>query len=287
VRITGTRFAIAFSKTTGTLTSWLVDNRELLARDEILSGPRLQVFRAPADNDRGFGRWLARDWREAGLERMMRTNEFFRARQERPFEVRIETSAATLTTNGTGYRLRTEWMVRGDGEVQMNGTFEPLGILPHLPRVGVVIGLNESLTNFQWHGRGPHENYVDRKESADVGVWSDTVAGQYVEYVRPQETGNKEDVRWLSLTDEKGAGLLVISKQNPVSVSALHFTAEDVAGARHAHELRARKDVILSIDARHSGLGNGSCGPGVLERYSVPPAAYELHLQFLPLESPR
>src|ERR1019366_9313306 len=124
--------------------------------------------------------------------------------------------------------------------------------------------------NIRWLGRGPWENYSDRKESADMGVWSGTVSNQYVPYVRPQENGNKEGVK-------------IIAEDNPFSFSALHFMANDLASTRHNYELQPRPVIVLSLDAKMSGLGNSSCGPGVLERYAVSPAqSYRLHLRFEP-----
>ena len=120
------------------------------------------------------------------------------------------------------------------------------------------------------------------KQSAEVGLWSSTVNEQFVPYVRPQENGNKEDVRWLELTDAAGHGLGVLDDddKNLISASALHFTAADLAAARHNYELKPRPETILSLDAKQSGLGNGSCGPGVLEKYSVPPRRYRVWLEF-------
>jgi len=100
--------------------------------------------------------------------------------------------------------------------------------------------------------------------------------------VRPQENGNKEEVWWLSLTDAAGRGLRVSAGEEPMSASALHFTAADLAAARHNYELQPRPEVVLSLDARQCGLGNGSCGPGVLERYAVPPKAYRLKFVLSP-----
>ena len=97
--------------------------------------------------------------------------------------------------------------VRGDGVVDMDNRFEPFGTLPPLPRIGLVIRVAGEFEHFTWHGRGPFENYSDRKQSADMGTWSSTVTEQFVPYVRPQENGNKEDVRWLALADERDHGL--------------------------------------------------------------------------------
>jgi len=118
-----------------------------------------------------------------------------------------------------------------------------------------------------------------------VGIWSSTVADQYVPYPRPQECGNKEEVRWLTLSRPDGTGLLVASETAPMSASALHFTAADLASVRHAYELNRKPEVILSLDAHQTGLGNSSCGPGVLQRYAVLPGDYQLNISFRPCES--
>lgn len=245
-----------------------------------LAGPVLQMFRAPTDNDKGFGRWLARDWRLAGLDHIVRRVDLFNVVQTRSDEVKITTVVTSSVTNG-GYKIFTTWTVRGDGTVDMNNRFEPFGQLPPaLPRVGVVLRVAGELEQFTWQGRGPFENYSDRKQAADLGVWSGSVTDQFVPYVRPQENGNKEDVRWLALADARGVGLRVSSEWTPISVSALHFTAADLMATKHNPELKPRPEVVLSLDVKNSGLGNGSCGPGVLERYAVPPQIYRLSLRF-------
>ncbi len=201
--------------------------------------------------------------------------------------MKLITVVTSSATNG-GYTLHTTWTVYGDGAVDMDNRFEPFGQLPPaLPRLGVVLRVAGELEQFTWLGRGPFENYSDRKAAADLGVWSGRVTEQFVPYVRPQENGNKEDVRWLTLTDGHGGGLRVTSGGNPISISALHFTAADLAAVKHNHELKPRAEVVLSLDAKNSGLGNGSCGPGVLERYAVPPQTYRLHLRFEGLRNPR
>jgi beta-galactosidase len=92
-------------------------------------------------------------------------------------------------------------------------------------------------------------------------------------------------VRWLELTDENGNGLKISAEANSFSFSALHFTAADLASVRHNYELRPRPEIILSLDAKQCGLGNSSCGPGVLEKFSVPPTNHFLHLKFSPAQS--
>jgi beta-galactosidase len=248
-----------------------------------LAGPVLQVWRAPTDNDKGFGNWLARDWREAGLTNLIRHVDSFAVSQPRPGEVRV-TVVATSTATGGAFIHRAIWTVHSDGSLEMNNEFKPSGDLPPLPRIGVVMRVARPYEIFRWYGRGPWENYSDRKRSADMDIWSGTVTGQYVPYVKPQETGNKEDVRWLTLTDGGENGLLVAAEENPMAMSAIHFTAADLAAVRHNYELKPRPEVVLSLDAKQSGLGNSSCSPGVLERYAVlPTQTYHLHLLFRPI----
>jgi beta-galactosidase len=268
------------------LSSLIYQGQELLAKNsDDLSGPILQFYRAPTDNDKGFGHWLAMDWRDAGLDEATRRVDSFTFTQPRPDEVQIRTVTTTSGLDG-GYKLETTWMVHGDGKIEMDNDFEPFGHLPvTMPRVGIVMRLAVPLENFRWYGRGPWENYPDRKESADMGVWSSTVKEQYVPYVRPQENGSKQDVRWLTLTSANGGGLLVRDEGNPMAVSALHFTVNDLAAAKHSYELKPRQEVILSLDAKQCGLGNSSCGPGVLKQYAVPPKSYSLKLQFCPATS--
>src|SRR6185369_7837073 len=149
---------------------------------------------------------LARDWRQAGLDHLQRRVTSFEASQLAPDEARIIVAATCTATNGT-FAHHAIWILRGDGSISMDNRFECTSTLATLPRVGVVLRANSGLTNVSWYGRGPWENYPDRKSATDLGMWRSTVDGQYVPYVRPQENGNKEDVRWLALTDANGRGL--------------------------------------------------------------------------------
>jgi len=206
--------------------------------------------------------------------------------QPRSNEIRVVTVATGTAASGK-FVHQAVWMIHGDGTLEMDNEFKPSGDLPPLPRLGVVMRVAGDFEQFSWYGRGPWENYADRKRSADMGVWHSSVTDQCVPYVKPQETGNKEEVRWLTLTDPNGAGLGVAAEDNPMAVSALHFTAADLAAVRHHYELKPRPEVVVSLDARQSGLGNSSCGPGVLQRYAVlPNQVYHLKLRFFPVPAP-
>lgn len=284
VHIQGNNFTVVFSRVEGTLISLVYDNKEILSEDaDEPPGPILQVWRAPTSNDKAFGKGRAYDWKQAKLDQLIRRAEHFEISRLGSNYIQIETISVSTAVNHNGIKLYANWTVYGNGVIEMDCRFEPFGQLPPLPRLGVVMHIADDYNIFRWYGRGPHENYPDRCQSAEMGIWSGTVDEQYVPYPRPQETGTKSDIRWLSLTNAEGKGLLIIAEQ-PIAASALYYTARDLEQAGHPYELMRRRQVVLSLDARHSGLGNGSCGPGVLARYEVMPEPVEMKLSMRPCE---
>jgi beta-galactosidase len=137
-----------------------------------------------------------------------------------------------------------------------------------IPRVGVELALVPGLEQLEWFGRGPWDNYSDRKTSAMVGIYTSTVTAQYVPYIMPQEHGHKTDVRWLTLAGAVGHGLRVEGRPM-LEFSARHFTDADLFAAKHTFDLSPRAEVILNIDGAHRGLGTGSCGPDTLDKYRL------------------
>jgi hypothetical protein len=133
-----------------------------------------------------------------------------------------------------------------------------------------------------WFGRGPHENYCDRKEGAAVGVYSETVDEQYIPYIKPQENGNKTDVRWALLTNDLDFGLLIVGMPL-MEFSVHHYTIEDFEKAKHTYELKRRDDITLNIDYKQSGLGGGSCGPDTLPQYLVKPEHIHFAIRLRPI----
>lgn len=151
-----------------------------------------------------------------------------------------------------------------------------------LPRVGLTLTLPGDCELLAWYGLGPQETYIDRKAGAWVDVHASSVRDQFVPYLKPQEHGNHTETRWLRLTDEAGQGLLVVGEQ-PFDFSAHHYTAQDLTAASHTHNLAWRDDVVLNLDAVQGGLGNGSCGPGVLPQYMLIPGEHRLRVTLYPL----
>ena len=263
IEIQGRNFSAIFDKNLGTFYSLKYAGKEML-----VSAPIFQGYRAPTDNDAGFGNWLAKDWRNNGLDSLKRMVISSEIVSQNESEITIKAVTESFAAKG---KIIHEclWTVKGNGEIDATNHFTPEGDLPELPRLGVAMALSGDLRNYEYYGRGPYENYVDRKESCPIGIYRSTVAEQYVPYPHPQETGNREEIRWLKLTDKKGKGLMFTCLSGTMSGSALHFTTDDLDKATHAYKLVPREEVILSLNAAMLGLGNSSCGPAVLKKYAV------------------
>ena len=121
-------------------------------------------------------------------------------------------------------------------------------------RFGMTMTLPEGLETMTWYGRGPHETYWDRKSGARVGVFKGSVDDQFVDYSQPQENGNKTDVRWVSLTNKNGIGLLALGRPL-LSVSAHHYTTSDLDKAEHTYEMNRRPTISLHLDYKQTGVG--------------------------------
>jgi beta-galactosidase len=265
VTVSSERFALSLDRTSGRITTWVFDGRELL-----LEGPRPNFWRPPTDNDFG-GRWQEKlaVWKGAGPGFRA---ESVTAERLGPSEIAIHV-AGEVPAGGSAHRIR--YRIIGNGEVTVQSHFVPGDEgLPRMPRFGMQMALPRDFATVTWFGRGPHESYWDRKAGARVRRFQGSVSEQFHPYVRPQENGNKTDVRWMALTDADGAGLLVIGEPL-VSASALHFSMEDLDGGAsrgqaHSGELRERDLVTLQVDLRQMGVGGiNSWGPTALPEYSV------------------
>jgi len=217
---------------------------------------RPHLWRAPTDNDRGAGKTYTtpnfRAWKKA-IE---------------GWKPAVTAQNATVTTQGAlgdFGTLTVTWTMLGTGDLVVDQAWEPTvgKQAPEMLRFGMQMAVPPGFTNLAWFGPGPVETYCDRKD-ARVDLHQGTVEDQYVDYVRPGECGNKADVRWVALTNEKGAGLLAIG-QPLLSVNALHYTTDDLMAKAHGWEMTRRDFVTLNLDLKQMGVG------GVTSWGSVPP----------------
>ncbi|RCG21515.1 DUF4981 domain-containing protein [Streptomyces diacarni] len=261
VTVTGRDFTLTLDKAGGTLTDFRHKGAVVLS-----AGPVPNFWRGPTDNDigRGFHKTAA-TWKEAGAKRT--TDEVKVARKNRSV-VTIEVRS-TLPTSPATSAFTTVFTVRGDGEVRVAHTLEPGAGLPDLPMVGALLTLPKDRSAFTWYGRGPQENYWDRRTGAAVGRYRSSVEEQFTPYVRPQQCGNVTDVRWGELSGKDGTGLRVSTEPGDhLELSALRYTPADLDGPKHPHELTPRKETVLGVNHRQMGLGgNDSWGAAPLEQY--------------------
>jgi len=275
--VTGSGFKAVLSRESGTLSSLVYHNREMLLNNQ---GPQLNLFRAQGDNDG----WFFGQVRNAILDRLSYNVKQVSISTPVNTVAQVAVVTEALGRNGVGFEHIATYSFFGDGWIDVRNQFNPIGSLPMLPKLGVQMILPVENDQFTWLGRGPNESYVDRKRSTDVGLYHGTVAQQYVPYVKTQENGNKTDVSWAALADKNGKGMMVIL-DGTVSVSAHHNTAIEYDIAKHIHEIKPDKKVVLCIDAGHMGLGGASCGPRTLPQYQLAPQAMSLNYIICPVQS--
>jgi len=242
-----------------------------------LDAPRLDLWRAPTDNDHGLhGDSVEPAWRRLGLDRL----------RHRLLAVEAEADALTVrvrvgsATTDAGMLATCRWTAEGDG-LHLRLDTEPVGDWGRavLPRLGIRLGLPVGLDQVEWFGRGPGESYPDSLRAARIGRYRRTVDEMQTPYVRPQENGNRSGLRWATLTDGSGQGLRIDG--DPLfDLTARRWTTEQLDAARHTHELHPGDRIWLNLDLAQQGLGSASCGPGVLPPHRLPPAPATLRLTF-------
>jgi len=268
-----------FDATSGALAQLTMAGRPLFA-----AAPRFTVWRAPTDNDgtrlapRVGGvlpRWQA--WR---LDRVRATVDSVTVNArggafelERTLSHRVHGVAAPI-------RQRERWGVAGNGELYVSERVDVPHELDDLPRLGLLLRLRGGLERLQYFGRGPEENYDDRKFGYPLGRYASTVDAEYVPYVTPQEHGNHTDVRWFALADES-LGVL-FQGDAPAEFSVSHFAADDLYAARHTVDLTRNDAIDVHLDHRNRGVGTGACGPDTLPRYRIGGGVYEFGWRIRP-----
>ena len=278
IQVSGDDFTLRFDRLAGILASMRLGGRELIS-----SGPVPNFWRAPTDNDYGSGFPVRSGvWRLAGRPPSRHLDSM--TVETAPDGARVTvTSHFSLRAIGARYTLSHE--VHPDGTVAISAHLTGVDEdLPEMPRFGTILTLPGDFDQVEWYGRGPHENYWDRRTGAAVGRYTATISELAHPYVRPQETGTRTDTRWVALTDGSGTGL-VVDGLPTVSFSALPYTIEDLdAGerkaGRHWADLVPRDEVTLTVDHRQQGVGGDDSWGAVPHReYTLWPR--EMGFRFL------
>ena len=294
--ISGKDFAVTFDATAGVMTSYKAGNSEMIRQGLIPN-----FWRAPIDNDLG-NRLHKRSkvWRKAGENRKVIK---FESRQINPQTAEVTMEFDLVNDNSEPVASYTsKYTVYGSGQVKVDNYFKMIREnLPEIVRMGMNMVMPRSFDRMTWLGRGPHESYADRKTSAFVGLYNGTVAEQMWAYVRPQENGNKTDVRWMAITDEAGNGLLFTG--NPLlEVSAHHNLLEDFeslesafghgpdvssrAYNRHTVDVKPRDLTSVNIDLGQMGVGgDNSWGKWTHAQYRLTAKEYRYSFMMKPVKA--
>jgi beta-galactosidase len=280
LQIKADNFSVRFDKATGLLDSYVYRGTEL-----IVEGPTPNFWRAPTDND--FGNGMPKRcavWKKASSDRQLDRFEIVKQDQTR---IEIE---AEYTLPDVASKHIVTYTLLNIGDLIIKNHFIPGKMeLPELLKFGMRMRVPKSLQQVKWYGRGPHENYWDRKTSAFIGLYSNTVQDQYVKYVSPQENGYKTDVRWVALTQKNGVGLLAVG-QPTLCFSALPYSIKDLTqesrGTKHPTDLEERNFIEFNIDYKQTGVGgDNSWGARPLEKYTLQAKEYSYSFRLRPFLS--
>lgn len=283
VVLRGTNFKIAFSKENGEITTLEYNGKNL-----VKEGLQANFWRGLTDNDVANGTpERCATWAHAGERAALESIKLT--------ENEMHTEATVVVAYNMAEQaaaLRVVYVIRPEGAVKVTMSFTPSDKeLPEMPRLGMRMILPGSYDQMTWLGRGPHENYSDRKTGAAVGLYQASVWEQYHPYVRAQETANKCDVRWVALRNSSGEGLLVTGEE-PLGVSAWNFPMEDICyrpfhvERRHGGSIEKKDMVWLNIDHRQMGVGgDNTWGAQVHPEYTISPHAWTYSFTLRPLSA--
>ncbi len=284
--VSGKTFNLKFNKKVGTITDLdyfgttiLKTNPEVIygvrpetkmiswntLKTDRVAGPMLNIFRAPVDNDYMFGGGPGPKWRDALLNDMGPEVKNITVKKEEEV-LTIDVEIDSKSPKGYTVRQHTTWKIYGNGFIDVTTDFDPDKLDYPLAKLGFLLQMPEGFESVTYYGAGPHENYRDRLQSAPISCYKTTVDNMFVPYVRTQDCGNRSNVRWFTVSNHNGVGMMIVADKT-MNFSALHYTPFDLEKANHPFELTRRDETILTVDLQHCGLGGGSCGPGPMDKY--------------------
>ncbi len=263
IKVEGEHFSVTFSKSTGLMTNYSVGGRTLIS-----SGPSFNAFRVPTDNDKTH----SYDWDSMGLRNLKKKGGTWSIDKIGNVVMLSVTNQYTGTAP-VAFTEQVCYTIMPDGAITVSTIVDPAVKNKILPKMGYILEMPAGYEQFTWYGRGPWDNYRDRKESCFEGLWHSTVTDQWTGFVLPQENGNKEDVRAISLTNDNGEGLMFVAPQG-MATTVGHWRPTDMYvnrdnRKRHPYEVNFIPNNVVCLDMENRALGNASCGPDVLSKYEL------------------
>lgn len=263
ITVNGEGFSIKFDKTSGLFSSINVNGNEVLANG---GSPRLNLWRAPHRND---DMWANEGWEKNGLRNLQWHVVKLEATKNTPSTVKISASLQGTGKNDFSVTHDVVYTISGDGSIDVSNSInsnKPDLVVAHM---GVRWFLDRQFDTFDYFGRGPMENYADRKRGFDVGLYHSTVAEQLTPYEKPMECGNHEDVRWASLGNATGTTFKVDGDTSLLQVAALPYSDEEMDNVEYRIDLPKSTSTVLSVNCKTLGVGSRGCGPKPLDQYLV------------------
>ncbi len=284
--IKGNGVNITFAQHSGEMVDYSYRGTQLLKR-----GPMPEFWRATVDNENPLVRgWTAEFTTEDNYFK------FLNARQHWQPKINVEQNkygAIEVTVKGElkGFNaeLQLKYVIHDSGQVDVNANYQfkekPSKDYGTYLKIGTELIVPSGFETVAWYGRGPEETYQDRKFEA-IGVFQNTVDGLWVDYSKPQENGNRTDVRWFSLQDNNGTGLTFYTVQEPIEVSARHYSVETMQNSDYSFQMQRSDDIFLNIDHLQNGIGgNNSWGEAPLTQYLPRKLDYQYSYSMVPFSA--
>lgn len=280
LHVKGANFSLDFNLVNGNLINIVRDGMQVLSK-----GPRLTLWRAPISNDMEIIDKLKKVY-FLHLEHEVVMNIDYHMEGN---ILKVEVDTINSTTN-SAWHFKTKYVYTvcpsGDILIDVEGT--PSGrvdLAPDmLPRIGVSMHLDKSMEHVRYFGMGPGENYADSKEAAQMGLYANTVDGLFTNYVIPQENGNHMGCKWVSMTNDRGMGLLA-STEGDFNFSASWYEDKDLDDAKHTCDLVKRDYIVFNVDYKQNALGTNSCGQWQLDKYRAKFEDFKLSFRLTPFNN--
>ena len=277
VKVSGNDFELIFDKVKGTFSKIGTAGENILQNN---GGPMLHLWRAPHRKD---DMWAYPDWEKNGLKELKWVANTVTVTRISAGEIRIKVNLTGTGKQNFIVHHQVTYTINGIGKINVdnNVSFSDPKLI--LARVGVRMLLNKELDQFDYLGKGPMENYADRKSGFDVGHYFSTVSQQLTPYEKPMECGNHEDVRWANVTSKQGLGIRISEQTALMQVAALPYSDEEMENVEYKIDLPKSKGTVLCISHKTLGVGSYGCGPRPLEPYLVYaiPASFSYQIQLI------
>lgn len=262
IKVLGSGFSVTFDRKSGEMQQLKKGETDLLTPD---GSPKVHLWRAAHRND---DMWAYNTWEKYGLTDLKYSLVELKSQIVDRSDIRVITTVKAEGKEGFSVYHNAIYLIRADGTIKVDNDLKFVGLKINLARIGVRMLFNKDLQHMQYYGRGPYENYSDRKSSADVGLYDLDVANQY-EYEKPMERGNHEEVRWVQLSGKKMPSLRIKADDNLMQVSALPHTDEQMFPVEYKIDLPPSQATVFCLSTKTLGVGSASCGPRPLDQFQV------------------